>query len=268
MKKFIRQILLLKILLVLILFTATGQEKPVTDTVSLSLIKEKEVSESVKKERKNIINFNITNPLLISNKFQIIGYERILPNNQSFTVNIGTFSLPRFLNGKIADSLGIITDSKDKGFHFSADYRFYLAKLNRYNAPRGVYLAPYYSFNYLNRQNSWRLDNYVEEVFTNTKISIHTVGIELGYQFVFWDRMTLDLILLGPGYGFYGIKSKLGTTLDPVDESKLFEKINNILEDRIPGYDKIIEPSDFVRKGSYKTTNIGYRYVIRVGFLF
>lgn len=258
----------MNILFIIFLISAYGQEKIISDTISVSSGETTKISEPVGKERKNIVNINITNPMLISNKFQIIGYERILPNNQSITINFGIFSLPKFTNDKISDSLNLISETNSKGFHFSTDYRFYLAKLNKYNAPRGVYLAPYYTFNYLNRENSWQFNGYVEDVFTNTKISIHTVGFELGYQFVFWDRISLDMILLGPGVGFYGIKTQLGTSLEPQDESRLFEKINSILNDKIPGYDRIIEPGEYVRKGSYQTKNIGYRYVMRLGYYF
>jgi hypothetical protein len=211
---------------------------------------------------------NISNPSLISSKFRTIGYERILPHNQSITLNIGTFSIPRFSNGSLADSLGLNTSYKDKGFHFSTDYRFYLMKENRHAAPRGVYLAPYYTYNYLNRENSWNLEGRVDEVYTNLKLNIHTIGAELGYQFIFWDRVALDLILIGPGWGFYGLKAEVGTTLDPDKESEFFQKLNEILADKIPGYDKMIDAGEFSKTGTYDVKSIGFRYVIRVGFRF
>jgi hypothetical protein len=268
MKKYFRQIIILNILFIIFLISAYGQEKIISDTLSVSSGETTKISEPVGKERKNIVNINITNPMLISNKFQIIGYERILPNNQSFTVNVGIFDLPKFLNNKIADSLGIVSESSKNGFHFSIDYRFYLKKLNKFDAPRGVYLAPYYTYNQMSRKNTWNLEGHINEVSTNTSIGIHTLGFELGYQFIFWDRVALDLILLGPGMGHYGIKTKIGTTLNAEDESILFDKINEILSDRIPGYDKIIDVGEYSRKRYYNTTTIGYRYVIRLGFLF
>lgn len=249
------------------ILTGYGQEK--TETDSLLKIKSENVSISAKakKVRKNSILINLSNPMLISDKFQIIGYERILPNNQSFTVNVGMFSIPKF-TGDLADSLGLNTDYKDKGFHFSTDYRFYLKKENKYAAPRGVYLAPYYTYNHLNRENSWHVDGRIEEVYTNLKLNIHTIGAELGYQFVFWDRMALDLILIGPGFGFYGVKANIGTNLDQSEESEFFDKLNNILADKIPGYDKVIEAGEFSKKGTYNTEGVGFRYVIRVGYRF
>jgi hypothetical protein len=255
------------LMLCLVFFTGYGQEKTGLDTLLNATSKSLPIPAKEKKVRKNTILINLSNPMLISNQFQLIGYERVLPNNQSFTVNIGKFSIPKF-TGELADSLGLNTDFKDKGFHFSTDYRFYLKKENRYAAPRGVYLAPYYTYNYLNRENSWYVDGRIEEVYTNLKLNIHTIGAELGYQFVFWDRIALDLILMGPGFGFYNVNTEIGTNLSQEDESRLFQKLNEILANRIPGYDKVIEPGEFSKKGTYNTEGIGFRYLIRVGYRF
>jgi hypothetical protein len=217
--------------------------------------------------RKNSISLNITNPLLLSIQFQTVAYERILKNNQSFSVSFGKFSLPKF-GDDLADSLGMNTDYSDKGLHVGFDYRFYLKKENKYAAPRGVYIGPFYTYNYLNRENSWYLDGHADEVFTNLKFNIHTVGVELGYQFVFWDRMSIDMILMGPGVGFYGLKTELGTNMDPEKEEEFFQKLNDLLADKIPGYDNILEPGDFTKSGSFNTVDVGFRYVVRIGYRF
>lgn len=248
-------------------FKGNGQEKTASDSLLKVTSENVPVPAKENKVRKNTILINLSNPMLISNQFQIIGYERILPNNQSFTLNVGKFSIPKF-TGDLADSLGLNTDYKDKGFHFSTDYRFYLKKENKYAAPRGVYLAPYYTYNHLNRENSWHVDGRIEEVYTNINFNIHTLGAELGYQFVFWDRMALDLILMGPGFGFYSVKAEVGTNISQEDESKLFDKLNEILADKIPGYDKVIEAGEFSKKGTYDVKSIGFRYLIRVGYRF
>ncbi|HSH20929.1 MAG TPA: hypothetical protein VLA03_10775, partial [Draconibacterium sp.] len=193
MKKIIQLKFFLILLLGVLIYVGNAQEKSSVDTLLQITPDLNNHTGKKKKERKNTIHINITNPLLISNKYQTIGYERILPHNQSFTVNVGTFSLPRFTNGRLADSLGLNTASKDKGFHFSTDYRFYLTKENKYSAPRGVYLAPYYTYNHLGRENSWNIDGHVDKVYTDLKLNIHTIGAEMGYQFVFWDRIALDL---------------------------------------------------------------------------
>jgi hypothetical protein len=246
-------------------FACFSQENVDKDTITVNLKDPYPIMD--KYNRKNTISLNITNPILLSIQFQSISYERVLKNNQTFSVSLGKFSLPKF-GGDLADSLGMNTDYKDKGFHFSADYRFYLKKENKYSAPRGVYVGPFYTYNYLNRQNSWNVDGVVDEVYTNLKFKIHTVGVELGYQFVFWDRMSVDMIMMGPGVGFYDLKTKLDTNMDPAKEQEFFENLNDLLSDKIPGFDKVIEPGDFKKTGTFSTVDVGFRYVVRIGYRF
>jgi len=259
-----------KVLIALFCFVSVSgfsQEKTAPD--SILTIKEESFPIPDKLNRKNSILLNITNPLLLNPQFQTLAYERILKHNQSFTVSLGIFALPKF-GEDLADSLGMNTDYKDKGFHFGFDYRFYLNKENKYAAPRGVYIAPFYTYNYMNRLNSWFIesDGIVDEVSTNLKLNIHTVGVELGYQFVFWDRMAVDMILIGPGVGFYGVNAELGTNMDPAKEAEFFQKLNDLLAEKIPGYDQVIEPGTFSKNGSVNTVDAGFRYVVRVGYRF
>jgi hypothetical protein len=227
--------------------------------------------EQIKKERalKNTIRFNFTGPFLFGPKYLVFGYECVIKNNQTISVSIGQFSLPKF--GSIfSDTLQIQKGFKDIGINFSLDYRFYLKKENKYAAPRGVYLGPYYSLNHLKRQNKWTLntDTFDGEVNTDLILNIHTVGVELGYQFVLWKRLAIDLVLLGPGVGFYNIKTNLNTTLSPNDEALFFQKLNDLLAKKFPGYDLVIDTGEFQTKGSFKTTTLGFRYMINIGFRF
>ncbi len=150
------------------------------------------------------------------------------------------------------------------------DYRFYLGSVNRYNGPRGVYIGPYYSYNSFSRENTWTLntDSFQGSVLTDLSFNINTVGIQLGYQFIFWDRMALDLILIGPGVGFYGAKVKLDTDLSAEDEALFFDKLNEYLADKIPGYDKVISEGELSKNGSFDVTSLGFRYMIHLGYKF
>lgn len=265
MKKTVLHKILAVVVLSLHFVNGFSQEKTKLDSVSTTLEESMTIPDPLK--LKNSLLINITNPLLLSIQFQTIAYERILKNNQSFTVSLGMFALPKF-GEDLADSLGMNTDFTDKGFHIGFDYRFYLKKQNKFAAPVGVYIGPFYTYNYLDRKNSWYLDGNIEEVTSNLKFNIHTVGVELGYQFVFWDRMAVDMILMGPGIGFYGINAKLGTNMDPAEEAEFFQKLNDLLADKIPGYDYVIEPGTFSKKGSYNTVDVGFRYVVRIGYRF
>ena len=220
---------------------------------------------------KNTIHINVTNPMIFGNKSIILGYERILKNNKSFSVNFGRTSYPKMISFNTdLPGIDLKKSYQDKGFNFSADYRFYLKKENKYAAPRGVYIGPYYSFNYFNRVNNWALNtnDFQGDLQTDMTINIHTAGIELGYQFVLWNRMSVDMVLIGPGVSFYSLKAKLDTSLNADDESMFFEELNNFFSDKFPGYDLVIDGEEFKTSGSVKTTSLGYRYMIMIGYRF
>lgn len=224
------------------------------------------------KYRKNTIYVNVTNPLLFGPNAYRIGYERVLNPKRSFTVMVGAMDLPSFIDdGSIGnDTIQLSQSSKDKGLHFSGEYRFYLAKENKYPAPRGVYLAPYYSYNGYSRTNTWELNTntFQGNATTDLDLKIHTLGVEFGYQFIFWNRLTLDLILIGPGISSYQFKAKLDTDLSADEESELFDRLNEFLEEKIPGYNLVIDDQEFKSTGTTNTTSIGWRYMFNIGFRF
>ena len=221
------------------------------------------------KNFKNTIRINLTSPMIFSDKYNVIGYERVLNPHQSFSVNIGRFALPLFVNPNL-DSLQLKRGSDDKGFTIAADYRFYLRKENKFNAPRGVYIGPYYSFASFERINTWTLNttNMTGDLKTDIKLNLNMVGAQMGYQFVIKNRIALDLILMGPGVWFYNLKTTVSTSLDPADEAMLIEKINEILAAKLPGHEILIGSGEFNKTGSIRTSSAGFRYLIHIGFRF
>ena len=221
------------------------------------------------KELKNTVRFNITNPLIFGSSY-IFGYERVLKPNQSISVNIGTFSIPQLINIDL-DSIVESNASRTKsGFNLCFDYRFYPAKVNKFKAPRGVYIGPYAY--YANSKRNFVFDantvDFTGQLNSSFKMDVATLGVQLGYQFVFWNRLSLDMILIGPGISVYNINTSIDTNLDPATEEELFQKINDALAARIPGYDKVIQPGDMKSSGTFNTTSFGYRYLIMLGFRF
>lgn len=224
-----------------------------------------------KKTYKNTVRFNVTNPLLFGGRSLIFGYERVLNNRRSFSINFGQSGFPtfKFLS---ADSIEAKSLLGEKGFNVSADYRFYLSKENKYDAPRGVYIGPYYSYNYFERQNGWAIKSTNGgsplSVETTTSLSVHSIGFQMGYQFIFWNRVSLDMILAGPGIGVYDLQASVGTNLSEADKQKFFQKLNEALADKFPGYNTVFDDGEFQSKGSESTTTLGYRYMVMIGFRF
>jgi len=225
------------------------------------------------REFKNTIRFNVTNPLIFGGKSLIFGYERILKNNRSFSINIGQAALPNFENG-FSDEFREKTVLSQGGFHISGDYRFYLSKLNKYGAPRGVYIGPYYSYNRFSKGQDWQYtdeDSNTKNINSDLSLKIHQVGVELGYQFVFWKRFSVDLVLLGPGIASYKVKSSAEGNLTDAERELFFEKLNQALKDKFPGYSGTLGENadgEFEKNGAQSTTSLGYRYMINLGYRF
>lgn len=239
--------------------------------INFSSFAQNESEES--KKFKNSIRYNLSTPSLLGLENIIFGYERVLGKNRSFTVDIGQNKLPSLTVGsdKNSDSgVKLLGSGKNSGFHFSGDYRFYLKSENKFDAPRGVYIGPYYSFNSYNRGNEWALntENFDGNVSTDLFFRIHSIGGELGYQFQLGKRFLLDFTMFGPGLAFYKTGIDLDTNLSEEDELLLIEKINGILADRIPGYNNVISGDGIEKTGATNTTGFGYRFLINIGYRF
>jgi hypothetical protein len=250
-------IILLKIIILLTAQTLFGQ----TDSTK---------SEKKWKELNNSVKINVTNPMIFGQNCYWFGYERTIGDHQSFQINIGRFSFPKILNINTDSLKQIGSETSSRGFHISGEYRFYLSSENKYKSPHGVYIGPYATYNSYTRYFNLTTTNpdYPGEINGKLGFDVTSVGFQLGYQFIFWNRVSLDMVLFGPGIGFYKLKRELSTTLDPETEAEFFQKINDALSEKIPGYDFVIQPGSHEKTGSYNTTSLGFRYVIMLGIRF
>jgi hypothetical protein len=225
-------------------------------------------SVKVYKNLKNTVRINLTNPMIFGDKFNVIGYERVINDYQTASIGVGRFSFPKF-SIIDRDSIRLDRNVTDKGFNLSLDYRFYLQKENRHKAPRGVYIGPFYSYNYFSRENHWELNltSLSTNVDTKTVMNMHALGFQLGYQFIFWNRVTLDMILVGPAMWFFKLETEINTSLSPENEELLFETLNDALHEKFPNSTMVIDGS-YKKKGSFSTRTFGYRYMFNIGFRF
>lgn len=235
------------------------------------LLSVKQDSVPVKKTRKNTVKINLTNPMLFGDNNYILGYERTIGRHQSFTLNLGTFTLGKVFNFDTDSIEGINKDVKSIGMSLSGDYRFYLAKENKFDSPHGLYIGPYFSLNKFNRTHdivATSASGSKAELNADFMFRVATVGFQLGYQFVWRNRISLDMVLFGPGFSGYKVKVDLSTTLTPDQESEFFTKLNEKLQERLPGYSLVVKPGTFEKSGSVNTTSMGYRYIVMLGFRF
>jgi Protein of unknown function (DUF3575) len=221
------------------------------------------------RQRKNVVRLSLTHPLVFGSDNIILGYERVITPYQTMSINAGLTSLPKLISIDL-DSLEITKDSKAKGYNVSLDYRFYLQKENKFRAPHGVYIGPYAYLYTLDRDNEWNIhrNGIVKEFSTVQKLRFYGVGFELGYQFVFWKRMTLDLVLVGPGITRYSYENKIEGELDLGDKQEVADAMKAWIEEKYPGLDIAWGDQEVDVNGRINTTSLGYRYLIHVGFLF
>lgn len=218
---------------------------------------------------KNVVRVNITYPLLFGGNNFVLGYERVVKPHQSFSVNFGFTNLPKIKSFDL-DSLSAGSESKTTGFNISADYRFYLKKENKFLAPRGIYIGPYAFYYNFKRESdlNFQNDGIVKGLDSEMKLDIYGGGVELGYQFLFWKRVTLDLVLIGPGIASYSFKASVDGDIDEDDLSDVQDELKAWIEEKFPGSDIVWGDQSLDAKGSVRTTSVGFRYLIHVGFNF
>jgi hypothetical protein len=224
---------------------------------------------SEEREYMNVVRYNLSGPIMFGPGYAVFGYERVINEHHSFSINMGKTALPK-LKTIVLDSFQTSHDFKNTGLNISMDYRFYLEKENRYSAPHGLYIGPYYSFNTFSRNNDWTAvvegsDKYAK---TESSLNIHTIGFELGYQFILWKRLTLDLVMVGPGLAKYDLKSTIEGNIDPANKEQILEAINKVFTQKFPGMDIAIGDNTLTGSGTVGSWSIGYRYLFQIGFRF
>ena len=218
---------------------------------------------------KNVVRINVSYPLLFGGNNLVLGYERVVKPHQSFSVNVGLTNLPKVKSFDL-DSLSIGQNSKTDGYNISADYRFYLKKENKFLAPRGVYIGPYAFYYNFKRESdlNFQTGGVVKGLESEIKLDIFGGGVELGYQFLFWKRVTLDLVLIGPGIASYSFKATVGGDINEDKLEEVRDELKAWIEEKFPGSDIVWGDKSLDAKGSVRTTSVGFRYLIHVGYNF
>ena len=216
--------------------------------------------------RMNTIKLDLTHNLLYRNAYNL-SWERLTKQNQSLGITVGyqefphVFELGENIEGKRSDNSG--------GYKMGAEYRFYLKKENKFSAPRGVYIGPYFSvlgFN-TSRDIVYTGDGEPQEATYNAKFNLYSLGGQLGYQFVFNDRWSLDLVVVGPSVTRYNAKMRLEGEFE-FDADEVQNEILQALIDKFPGLDDLLENKELDSSGRVNVVGIGYRYQFLIGYRF
>lgn len=218
--------------------------------------------------KRNVIKWNLTPFLLFSKKNINLSYERILSPYRSFSVNAGYFELPKMA---LLDSFSLESVTNKKGFNVSGDYRFYFKNRNKKMAPDGLYWGIFSSFYHTQvGMDITVLDNpdIQGSLSFRGKFNVLNAGIELGYQFVIKERLTLDLIFVGPSASLYNRDLKLDGEIDSEEYEEYLQAIHDILVSIFPGFEQLAGDGFLNVSGANFSMGYGFRYLFQIGYRF
>jgi Protein of unknown function (DUF3575) len=216
--------------------------------------------------RKNAIRIEATSILLYHNAF-VFSFERMIKKNQSIVLTAGYQELSGI--SSFSDSIKVIHKNSNKGYKLGAEYRFYLAKENKYASPHGLYFGPYFSALGFNNATDIQVkaNGTLQGATLNSDIHIYNFGVEFGYQFALSNRWNIDMIFAGPSISSYDIRSKLGGnfTFDPGQiQNVIFQK----LIERFPGMKDLLSGETVGSSGELNKWGVGFRYQVNIAYRF
>lgn len=217
--------------------------------------------------RLNTIKLDFTTRWLYRQAY-VLSYERVINHKRSWGILAGFQNLPEVR--VLGANINVTRDTRATGFKIGGEYRFYLAKENKFKAPHGVYIGPYISFNNFHNERDITVDTggpTPEMAILKSNINALNIGVQLGYQFVFNDRWIVDLSFMGPAVANYSATMELtgNYTFDP---DQISGEILQDLIDRFPGLGDLISGSTVTSNGRLDTWAAGFRYQVQVGYRF
>jgi hypothetical protein len=220
----------------------------------------------------NVIKFNPT-PMIIQ-AVQInnitLSYERLITRNMSLCLQVGYLVFPKLVTDTVAHML-LFHNGKKYGVNLALDYRFYPLQRNRRPAPDGLYIGAYTSYYGFHFSNSFS-GTRGADLFTGNvegRINVINMGVDLGYQFVFWKRFTLDLLLFGPSVSVYsGTLDFNINELTPDQIANIDQELVDKLLSRFPMLRNLFTSSNLEFTGTRTSWGLGFRYSFQLGFHF
>ncbi len=218
---------------------------------------------------KNVIKFNPTPMLLWDWRNITFSYERILNARQSISLELGYLVMPRVVEDTLTDLVNITSGEKN-GINVSLEYRFYLTKLNARPVPAGLYLGPYFTFYGYQFKNGLDIFNAGTETNGTLKGNYwaFNLGLELGYQFVFWKHWTLDMVLVGPSVSYFGGKTEITGDLNAEQIQEINQELYDKLVERFPGIQVLSIDKTYQQTGKLDILRMGFRYLVQIGYHF
>ncbi|MFI5152589.1 MAG: DUF3575 domain-containing protein, partial [Chitinophagales bacterium] len=222
---------------------------------------------------KNNIKFNVSTLIIYDNVY-FFSYERTINRHQTLSISGGPMEFPKFSTLDVGN-VKFERESKRSGYTIGAEYRFYLAKENKYAPPHGLYLGPYINYYRFNSQrNITFTDSSANQSTANfaSTIDIFNLGVQIGYQFVLWKRLSIDLILFAPSLSKYGASFTYDGNINLDHQGQISQEVVDALKSRFPLLDKLISNGNVSASGTlhhdFKVWAPGLRYAVFLGYRF
>jgi|SRR5579863_875028 len=227
-------------------------------------------TDTAKKKYSNIIKYSISSYVLYPRSFHM-GFEKVISRNKSIYVFGGYNEFPLNLNLDLSNTN--FSDSKNKtGYSMGAEFRFYLSKENKFDAPHGIYLAPYLSYYQFSSSNTLTHTDSTgsQSININSSISLFNVGAELGYQFVVFKRFVIDVEMFGPSFTAYAFQVSTDGQFSGIDQNETLQAVLTALKNKFPLLNDLSTSKEVYRSGvaSSKFPAVGFRYAVCIGFMF
>jgi hypothetical protein len=143
-------------------------------------------------------------------------------------------------------------------------------KRNRRPVPDGLYIGPYASYYGNHFQNDFDiLHTTVDQNGHYTaNINIVNLGFELGYQFIFWKRLSVDFLLFGPSLSYYSANVHVEGQLDPDQIGSINQETVDKIFERFPALKYLFSGETLAKSGFRSVLGTGFRYSLSIGFHF
>jgi hypothetical protein len=231
----------------------------------------KDTTSKFANEHPNIVKLSISSWLLYPNSLHM-GYERVLNENHSIYIFGGYNQFPVKLDLGLQSTN--FTDARNKtGYTIGAEFRFYLPKENKYNAPHGIYLAPYISYyNFSSNNTLTHTDSSGNKSSASLAMSIGllNVGFELGYQFVIAKRFIIDAEMFGPSFTYYSFQADIKGNIEGFTQNETLQAVLDALKAKFPLLNDLSSSKQVYKSGSAteKFPAVGFRYAVSIGYRF
>ena len=252
------------LLVTVLLFTGFSMEAQSLDSIAAPAVTGKPA-----RHFRNSIKINSTSWVLYDAAFQLV-YERTLSKYQTINIFGGYNEFPVDISLNLTNT-AFSGEAKRSGYSMGADYRFYLAKENKYDAPHGIYLAPSVSyFGFHSERTLTHTDSAggKQSASLNSKIDFLNIGGAMGCQFVLGKRIVIDAVLIAPSITHYHFESKLDGKINGLDSDETQQKVVDAIKERLPLLNDVSKGQEVAKSGVERFWAFGYRSSISIGFRF